>query len=319
MDNQRIDFIDFAKGLGIICIVAFHSGFDCHIFGCLMPMFFVLSGMVFKKYDTPLLFIKRKVRSLLIPFLFFYIFLWISSLIINIVKPGLIDLNGRSFCGDFLTGIYLNGPIWFVICVFWCNLLYYIVSSINNKYLRSLLVLTVLCLGLFLSYFEYNNCLDIISACMAIPFFYFGVYIRESDMFSSKVSNDKYYVAIGLFILLFEYVLSTYSPEYDYSFWLAKASGCYIMFYALCFFQVTGILLIFKRIKKLPFVNYCGRYSLIILGVHCLFCYLSYHRERWFGNEWYYDYLQFAFCMMFSLLWIPLLKHFCPYFIGANK
>ena len=319
MGNRRIDYIDLAKGFGIICIVAVPSGFNCHVFGSLMPMFFVLSGMVFKKYDNYKIFIKRKVKSLLIPFLFFYFFLWISSLAINIVKSGLIDLESHSFVGDLLTGIYLNGPIWFVICVFWCNILYYLVSVIKNEYLKILAVLTITGLGLSLSHFEINNCLDIISACMAIPFFFVGVLFREYDLFSMRFFSVKYSFILGIFIILFEYIISCYSPEFDYSFWIAKASGSYIMFYVLCFLQVIGIILICKNIKMLPLISYCGRNSLIILGVHGLFCYLCYHRERWFGNEWYYDYLQFACCMIFSLLCIPLLKRFYPFFVGVNK
>lgn len=70
--------IDIAKGLGIFLVVWGHmsppSGISMTIWLFHMPLFFLLSGMTLNlKYDF-LDFAKNKVKSLLLPFVFFEFF-----------------------------------------------------------------------------------------------------------------------------------------------------------------------------------------------------------------------------------------------------
>ena len=55
MSQKRIEFIDLAKGICIICIVLGHCGVAFSIPGIsnfVMPAFFILSGLFFKEYDS---------------------------------------------------------------------------------------------------------------------------------------------------------------------------------------------------------------------------------------------------------------------------
>ena len=70
--KKRITWIDMAKGYGIILVILGHLKFDMFrdwIFTFHMPLFFFLSGYVFStKYDF-VTFLKRKCRSMILPYL----------------------------------------------------------------------------------------------------------------------------------------------------------------------------------------------------------------------------------------------------------
>lgn len=80
MKEKRLDYMDMAKGIGIILVVVGHSGMASEsvitwLSSFHMPLFFILSGMLVyykREEEQPILHsIKRRVRSLLVPYVFF--------------------------------------------------------------------------------------------------------------------------------------------------------------------------------------------------------------------------------------------------------
>ena len=92
MEKKRLEFIDLAKGFCILLVVFnhIHKTFDTQFLldDCFkmftMPLYFLLSGMFFNKYEGIVGFMKRRINKLLIPFVFF--FLLTSFLIPNIIS-----------------------------------------------------------------------------------------------------------------------------------------------------------------------------------------------------------------------------------------
>lgn len=71
----RIQYIDLAKGFGIMLVVVYHIYYHLHNMQVIMPislfmlpLFFFLSGLFFKEYGSFSDFIVRKINKLLIPF-----------------------------------------------------------------------------------------------------------------------------------------------------------------------------------------------------------------------------------------------------------
>lgn len=69
--EKRIENIDIAKGIGIILMVIGHACYPhIYIFNCIyifhMPLFFFLSGFLFKESSThkPISYIYKKIKSL---------------------------------------------------------------------------------------------------------------------------------------------------------------------------------------------------------------------------------------------------------------
>ena len=159
MEKKRLEFIDLAKGFCILLVVFnhIHKTFDTQFLldDCFkmfrMPLYFFLSGLFFKRYEGVLGFMKRKINKLLIPFVFF--FLLTSFLIPSIISM----LSGNNFKIELLWSFvspefFPNFPIWFLLCLFELNLMFYVVYLIAEKFgSYVVLVMTILssAIGIF--------------------------------------------------------------------------------------------------------------------------------------------------------------------------
>ena len=123
---NRIDYLDIAKGFGIILVYIGHcyigertqtlSNVIYWIYSFHMPFFFFVSGMLFsskkKKFRV---FIWNKSISLLIPYVFFSILNW-PLLKIFVHSPGNILLDGWG-----------QNPLWFIPVLYLLEILHYFI------------------------------------------------------------------------------------------------------------------------------------------------------------------------------------------------
>ena len=137
---NRIDYIDMSKGIGMLAIIWGHimlTGWsNALVYSFHIPLFFFLSGMMFdrKKYPTFGLFIKRRTKSLLIPYVMFSFVTWVLWASLNILQHNkvnffrpLLQTVLAQGSGGFLVH---NVPLWFVTCLFVVEALYYLISGL---------------------------------------------------------------------------------------------------------------------------------------------------------------------------------------------
>ena len=147
----RIRYIDEVKGLGIFFVVFAHcmqyfsimSGVDAYVRSFTVSIFFVIAGVLRAKKEVQInsSFIKKRVKSLLIPYVIF-------SCINSILKLGVLfirnDLTNKKIKDEmiefFITG---NGTVWFLITFF-------IVDIICIYIVKCNVVLRILCMIIFL-------------------------------------------------------------------------------------------------------------------------------------------------------------------------
>mgnify|MGYP003300043202 CR=1 FL=1 len=144
MSKKRIDFIDLAKGICIICIVLGHTGVHFQLIGIssyIMPAFFVLSGLFFKEYDNGMTFIIKKINSLLVPFLFFYFTAYMVFYALTFCAPHLLITHAEGITDLFCNRQYF---IWFLISLFWSNIYLYIINKCIKKDFLRITVIIVL-------------------------------------------------------------------------------------------------------------------------------------------------------------------------------
>ena len=187
-EKQRIEYIDLAKGICICLVVWNHicNGFvrtpfyfTAMVFR--MPLYFFLSGLFFKSYGGFSNFCFRKTNKLLIPFLAFHFltaFVWMVA----------TDAIGNRFTWDlclqhfkeFLFAPYNekfpNEAIWFLLCLFIMNILYYVCVSISSRFEKQTAVLLTITfmigfLGYWIGYKEISIPFYLDSAMTALPFF----------------------------------------------------------------------------------------------------------------------------------------------------
>lgn len=118
--KKRITWIDIVKGIGIILVVMGHSDnyfAQKYFFWFHMPLFFIISGYLFRPMKSNFQLIKKRTFQLLIPYLSFGILL---SLILFLNGFSLIsfikDIIKLFYGGQILQGYF--AVFWFVTCLF---------------------------------------------------------------------------------------------------------------------------------------------------------------------------------------------------------
>ena len=186
-EHKRIEFIDFYRGIGIILMIMGHIGYG-EIFGKFihafhMPMFFIISGYFFKNVNTykPLefkLFIKKKAKQLIIPYVFFGIIHLVIYAIINYENKNSILNRLYSFLFINTDGLPIAGALWFLTSLFFAEIIYYFISTIKNKKLKLYTVLSISTLGIIIPFFiRLPYGIDV--SFVAIGLMYIGELIKE--------------------------------------------------------------------------------------------------------------------------------------------
>ena len=151
--RDRIVWLDVARGIGIVLMVAGHIGygklFDHWIHAFHMPLFFFISGYLYVTPSSFGKFLKKKMKTLLVPYISFGIIYWI---IFCVFVNGKFDVSPLiRLCTFNHKGLAISGAIWFFTASFFANILYYL---INEKIkLLSLRVISIVVVSLIGSFF----------------------------------------------------------------------------------------------------------------------------------------------------------------------
>lgn len=268
MSQKRIEFIDLAKGICIILVVLGHCGARINLPGLeivRMPLYFILSGLFFKDYGGGYNFFIRKTNKILIPFIFFYLLGCMAYYGIKFLAPQLLITSAGGILDVFNNRQFFNGPIWFLLCLFWCNIIFcQITLHIKREWLRIITVIALGVTGLLLGRSGVFIPLFIDVAFTALPFFAFGYYLKKSDILYPN-RYDRYCILFAMVFWGIAYIL-TITTDYRLSLHYNVLEGWSTYFISIT--SVLAILFLCKTIKHVPFVSYCGRYSIVLLCVH---------------------------------------------------
>lgn len=185
MSTKRIEWIDLAKGAGMLLVILGHAlpygGVLCRlIFAFHMPLFFVLSGMVYKDISVKDLLVKRS-RSLLLPYALFCL-----------LGTAIALLTGEFTVSGFLSDMYYGNPehiyvssVWFLIALFGVLLLFWLIRKIKNVYIQYGVLMILLGIGFVFGYlFNHGTLsrrlpLDLDVVPVAAAFFACGFYLKK--------------------------------------------------------------------------------------------------------------------------------------------
>ena len=135
MGRTRIEWIDIAKGIGIILVIAGHTfslGYSYPIYAFHMPLFFFLSGLLFvdkKKNFSD--YLKSRTKSLLRPWLFI---LLISLLVCLAIPEWRNQITLRTVMADLYTAntnVFQNSSLWYLVCFYFLLLLVFGINKIK--------------------------------------------------------------------------------------------------------------------------------------------------------------------------------------------
>ncbi len=144
MKEKRLDYIDIAKGLGMLAIIWGHimesGATNVFVYSFHIPLFFFISGVVFRKdkYITFWSFMKRRIKTLIIPYLFFSFLTWVLWAVYSKVTHSTVDSYIKPLLQTFIAQgswgyLVHNVPLWFVSCLLVIEVLYYFICKMDRK------------------------------------------------------------------------------------------------------------------------------------------------------------------------------------------
>lgn len=264
--KERELFPDIARGLAMVMIIIWHTT-NVHTQwtdSWTMPVFFVIMGLFYRNHGQFKELLVKKSKNILFPFFI----LSIPSYVQFAIQLSITDYSKR-LADPFNC---MHGVGWFLICMFWCYILYYWIDKFS-KGNAGIKIFTTICISIFSFYISCSR-FDILgghrfifpyfisTSLTCLPLITFGEVMRPYFFCSKRrsipllaISTISSGMVIGLFGCKSASLISNYFYEQPYWLWfLNSILGC------------TSILLMAKFLpRKIAFL---GEHSLLILMLH---------------------------------------------------
>jgi fucose 4-O-acetylase-like acetyltransferase len=270
-DNTRLDWIDYAKGIGIIFVVFGHviKGLNsAHlidptfyyyavnlIYSFHMPLFFMLSGYFFlaslnKRGNKS--FLITKLETIAYPYL-----IW--NTIQTFIEMQLSSVT-NSHINKEMSLAFLYKPqaqFWFMFALFFINVFSLLLFNISKKWG------VILSIIVWIIYYTFNLKADIFDKTLAnLIYFTVGIALSVYPQFIVQLLRNKYLLLLNLICFCFSlYIYFNYSHKLLYNQIVPQLSGSFIIIY---------IGKMFSEISWLKFLEILGINSMIIYLVHIL-------------------------------------------------
>jgi len=139
---KRLQFIDVAKGIGILLVVLGHlettDFLRRWIYSFHMPFFFFISGFLSKLISINYItYLNKQLSRLIIPYFFFGIISIVDMLLLKIILQNPLTAKHLD---DILRLFYLDGRplpmnkvIWFLMVMFWVEMLNLLLQKIPRR------------------------------------------------------------------------------------------------------------------------------------------------------------------------------------------
>lgn len=281
---MRYNWIDSLKGFGVILVILGHlptfPELHKYIFSFHMPLFFFISGYLFnqKKYSQAGTFITSRVRSLLFPY---FSLTFVSYLIFVLTHYSFshsklyLPYEGNfsktvystlyaSYNSDHFNSVIFNGPLWFLPCLLVTSLIFYFLFKAFNKSLNLFIAATVIIslIGYYsLNYLPQALPWSIDIAFNAVAFYSIGYLFKH--YFEDTFFNISKIIII---LLILVSLLSIKVDITDLNSW--KFNENYFTFYLIALSGILSYTYIFRKIGPSRFLEYYGKNSLIVFGLH---------------------------------------------------
>ncbi len=289
--NQRYNFIDTLKALGIFFVVLGHTpGMESsssnverilsqYIFSFHMPLFFFISGFLQKKeilLQPVSIYIKKYIKALLVPYVFFSIISYLAWVLvlrhfgksalreIDIIRPIIGIFYGNGIDG-WLTH---NVALWFFLCLFCSHILFYLIYKCGNNCLIALFLFVFSLIGYFDTlYLNFRLLWSVDIAFTAVVFF--GTSFLIKNVYQEKQTNGRQINSIIiLFLFLIVHTISVIFNSAVNMNW--GQYGNYFLFYIGAFSGIGFWFMFSKLVPTIRIVSEVGKNTLTIFALHLI-------------------------------------------------
>ena len=289
--KKRVGYVDVARGIAMICIVLGHlkvNNIDRVVYTFHLPIFFLISGYFISEKGTLSEFIKKKFRTLIVPYILTCFVMILIAGGLGLYAGGIAGAGKAmgewgiaTLCGsgtEYTKPFYIRtvGALWFLWASFWGYILLRITLKFKGGQ-RTLFVAVVFLLSYFsCKFFWLPLCIQ--RGGFALLFMYIGyLYKQEKETVSSLSKETKFFILFAAALLWINFI-----KDFQ-GFWL-------VIFYfgrgMVDVFASLGASLCFLELSKatehfLPSISssieFLGKNSLIMLSIHNV----EYHFFPW--------------------------------------
>lgn len=282
---KRLKYLDIARGIGLLLVIISHScGLSSYLINYYIPLFFVVSGYIYKAGRGYGENIGRKAKRLLIPYFGYsavlLVFYAVMGRTLQETRDSALGVLYSRYCLYDTTmyedNVYLftvaNGAMWYLTAFFMASLVYHLVIDkclASRKFLCGcILVLVAITMALAELPILLPWSMDI--ACVGALFMIVGTLLGRAEFFEKKWNLPLVAGTLVVYILL-----STINPGINMS---VREYGKY-GFLSVPFFILIGIsgsmlcIWLGKLIQNNVvgrLMAYIGQNTIILLAFHIL-------------------------------------------------
>lgn len=343
MSQKRITYIDMAKGIGILLVVFGHSAFPTPevnqwISSFHMPLFFLLSGMLLSHtgaHEKPLgTTLKKKARTILVPYLCFSIFSIIFSAILDTATFATYLPNALLQTVVF----YGISVLWFLPSLFFGEAVFLFIRKHTSLIASALLSLAVCLVSvLIVNTYHYHYLIDfdsylsllgaylisvVVRAGMAVTFLALGYFSHH--LFFKKEHKTITYITLACLFLTLNLYLAFKNDAVDLN---NMVFHDYRLYFPAAFCGGMFVICLCAALPAWKPLMATGRHSLIIMATHmnCRFLGICYA----IGNlalsllpslgQFGYMLVCIATMVVLETVAVYIINRFFPFIIGAKK
>ena len=290
---KRIDWIDIAKGLGMLAIIWGHiccKGWSNNlVYSFHIPLFFFLSGLVYNnaKYTSFVTFVKNRAKRLLLPYFIYSVVTWAIWAAFTYVTHRPCDDFFAPLLQTFIaqgSGGFLvhNVALWFIPCLFFVELIYYPIGKYKLVGAKLLICCAIACMGMVFEHLYGKSYLDTLpwnldSAFMAMPFYCIGNLIGVNQKIYNKVSHAKLTAAAVVVVLTasLQWAANKWGAismghsffGNEYVFHIRGLLGCFsTLLFAMLLSALLGSNKVFDKI--IHYIKWVGKNSLDVMATN---------------------------------------------------
>jgi len=261
-DVKRILWIDYIKGICILCVMIHHAHplalWERFLSPFFLAAFFFANGYTFSTKNTWKKFIISKIRGLIIPL--------VSLSVIN----GLVGviIKGIPFQERIIQLILERAPyqdtLWFFACLFTSSLFFYVILKISDN--TWWIIFSSHILGmigyLYISFIGYPLIWQIEIACITTIFLSWGfIYKRFENKIRIFADKNLLWILVSLLYIV---LCLVYKNDVDMH---EEQFGNIFIFVSSAFVGVFGLSMFCQRINKnyynCKWLSYIGEHSIV--------------------------------------------------------
>ena len=279
---KNIIWLDMAKGIGILLVMAAHLHHFNYIYSFHLPLFFILSGYTHKSLGIGIgQFISKKINSLIVPYFSLGMILVLFTLFSAFITTKSLELTDVI---EVLKQFIIQErmwTLWFLSCLFILNVYFHLLISITKDN-EIKLILSAIILS-FIIYLYYLNGgtpwpWNADASVMALPFYLTGYLLKKHPKIEWYLLKNKiksFAIALSLLVIqLITLKINLYETGKTLEMW--ESSYAILPITIICAIAGSLLFIYISHSFSSKMLVFIGRNSIIYFALHQTIIYPSF-------------------------------------------